>query len=44
MFSFKVFLQFWPFWVIAAEGKTSKKGKDFSKKKIVSLVGFGFGF
>ena len=30
------------FWVISARGKTSKKGNDFSKKKIVSLVGFGF--
>ena len=40
MFNFKVFLLFW---VIIAGGKTSKKGKEFSKKKkIVSLVGFGF--
>ena len=30
------------FWVISARGKTSKKGNDFSKKKIVSLVSFGF--
>ena len=40
MFNFKVFLLFWV--ITAAEGKTSRKGKDFSKKKIVSLVGFGF--
>ena len=39
MFSFKEFLLFW---VIATAGKTSRKGKDFSKKKIASLVGFGF--
>ena len=39
MFSFKGFLLFW---VISAGGKTNKKGKDLSKKKIVSLVGFGF--
>ena len=39
MFSFKVFLLFW---VIVAEGKSSKKGKYFNKKKIVSLVGFSF--
>jgi len=39
MFSFKELLLFW---VILARGKISKKGKDFSKKKIVSLVGFGF--
>ena len=42
MFNFKVCLLFW---VIVARGKTSKKGKDFrkeKKKKIVSLVGFGF--
>ena len=39
MFIFKVFLLFW---VIAAGGKSSKKGKYFNKKKIVSLLGFGF--
>ena len=39
MFSFKEFLLFW---VIATGGKTSRKGKNFNKKKIVSLVGFGF--
>ena len=39
MFNFKGFLLFW---VILAGGKTNRKGKDFSKKKIVSLVGFGF--
>ena len=40
MFSFKVFLLFW---VIIAGGKTSRKGKDFNKKKKkVSLVGFEF--
>ena len=39
MFSFKVFLLFW---VIAAGGKSRGKKKYFSKKKIVSLIGFGF--
>ena len=39
MFSFKGFLLFW---VISSGGKTNKKRKDFSKKKIASLVGFGF--
>ena len=39
MFSFKMFLLFW---IIAIGGKSSRKGKYFSKKKIVSLVGFGF--
>jgi len=39
MFNFKGFLLFW---VILAGGKTNRKGKDFSKKKIVSLVAFGF--
>ena len=39
MFSFKVFLLFW---VTAAGGKSRKKGMYFNKKKIVSLVGFGF--
>ena len=39
MFNFKVFLLFW---VIAVGVKTSKRGNDFSKKKIVSLAGFGF--
>ena len=39
MFNFKGFLLFW---VILAGGKTNRKEKDFSKKKIVSLVGFGF--
>ena len=39
MFNFKEFLLFW---IIAARGKSSKKGNDFSKKMIVSLVGFGF--
>ena len=33
---------FFLFWVISARGKTSKKGKDFSKKNIFSLVAFGF--
>jgi len=37
MFSFKMLLLFWE---IAAEGKSSRKRKYFSKKKIVSLVGF----
>ena len=39
MFSFKGFLMFW---VISTRGKTNKKGKDFSKKKIFSLAGFDF--
>jgi len=39
MFSFKGVLLFQ---VISARGKTSKKGNDFSKKKIVSVVCFGF--
>ena len=39
MFSFKMFLLFW---VIVAGGKSSKKGKYFSKKMIISLVGFDF--
>ena len=39
MFSFTVFLLFW---VRAVGGKSSRQGKYFSKRKVVSLVGFGF--
>ena len=45
MFSFKIFLLFW---VKAARERaakkesSSRKGKYFGKKKIISLVGFGF--
>ena len=39
MFSFKMFLLFL---VIASRGKSSRKGKYFSKRKLVSFVGFGF--
>ena len=39
MFSFKVFLLFR---VRVAGDRVEKKGKHFGKKKIVTLVGFGF--
>ena len=39
MFSFKLFLLFW---ITATRGESSRKGKYFGKKKIVTLVGFGF--
>ena len=39
MFSFKMVLLFY---VVAVGKRKAKKGKYFSKKEIVTLVGFGF--
>ena len=39
MFSFKVLFLFW---VRVAGEKSSRKGRYFSKRKVISIIGFGF--